>query len=211
MAAQACICGRIDWTRSAGGAAVQGVPERVDCPRKLDQIFTLRARAWKDRVPDFPDIPSWSDEFDENAMHWAFFDHGTPVAAARLTIHSRLNLVPNPEVFAAVLPPDLTGPIAVLTRLVVDQRHRGQGLSTALDHTRIRSARSAGCRCVIGSTFAGQKRLDQMVGYGFQILGEAALYASGPLKIVGESDHAPGGAKRDRLYSPHSLIVGLPL
>lgn len=171
---------------------VQDVPERVDCPRKLDQIFALRARAWKDRVPDFPDIPSWSDAFDESAMHWAFFLDSAPVAAGRLTIHARLALVPNPEVFATVLPPDLAGPIAVLTRLVVDRRHRGQGLSTALDHARIDASRSAGCRWVIGSTFAGQKRLEQMVGHGFRILGEAAPYASGPLKTVGEGGEAGG-------------------
>lgn len=198
MAAQACICGRFDWTRSAGGAAVQGIPELVDCPRKLEQIYALRARAWKDRVPDFPDIPSWSDEFDENAMHWAFFDHGAPVAAARLTIHSRLDLVPNPEVFAAVLTSDLAGPIAVLTRLVVDQRYAGRGLSTALDHTRLQSARLAGCRWVILSTFAGQKRLDQVVGYGFQILGEAAPYTSGPLKAIRVS--CQGGGRRDTAF-----------
>jgi GNAT superfamily N-acetyltransferase len=135
-------------------------------------------------------------------MHWAFFDHSAPVAAARLTMHTRLDLVPNPEVFAAVLPPDLAGPIAVLTRLVVDQSHRGRGLSTALDHARIHAARSAGCRWVIGSTFAGQKRLAQMVGQGFRILGEAAPYASGPLKTVGESGEAGGGRKEIAFILP---------
>jgi GNAT superfamily N-acetyltransferase len=172
----------------------QFVVERVDCPIKLDQIFGLRPRAWKSRVASFPDMTSWSDPFDAEGLHWAVFANQTPIAAARLTIHERLSQVPNHEVFAPVLPADLPGPIAVLTRLVVDRAHAGQGLSSLLDQARIEHARAAGCRWIIGSTFAGQKRLDQMVACGFRILGEAGAYQSGPLQIVG------GGGIRETAF-----------
>lgn len=171
---------------------MQFVAERVDCPNKLGEIYALRPRAWKDRTTGFPDIASWSDPFDAVALHWAIYHDDQPIAAARLTIHSNLNAAPNAEVFESVLPQGLDGPIGVLTRLVVEKRFAGRDLSTLLDRVRIDHARSGGCRWVIGSTFAGQKRLDQMRGYGFQVLGEAQPYASGPLRLVG----IEGGGER---------------
>lgn len=168
------------------------IAERVDCTARLAEIYALRPRAWKDRAPDFPDIASWSDPFDDVGLHWAVLADGAPIAAARLTIHAALDEVPNAEVFQPLLPLDLPGPIAVLTRLVVEKRYAGCGLSTLLDRARLDHARAAGCRWVIGSTFAGQRRLDQILGYGFRVLGEAAPYASGPLQRLGSAE---GGAK----------------
>lgn len=167
--------------------------ERVDLVAQLEKIYRLRVSAWQARVPHFPDIAAWTDEFDSVGLHWAIWSGDQPIAAARLTIHDRLQQVPHPEVFAPVLPPDLPGPIAVLTRLVVGPDHGGKGLSRLLDEVRIAHATQMGCQHVIGSTYAGQKRLAAMQAMGFEILGEAGLYASGPLRAVG----ANGGGRRE--------------
>lgn len=185
--------------RTSGGAIiVRAVPSgtplplalrRVNDPHDLAAIFRLRVAAWRARVPHFPAMEAWSDGFDAIAEHWAVFDDGKPVAAARLTIHGALADVPSPEVFAPLVPAGLEGPIAVLTRLVVAPSHARRGLSRQLDEVRIDRAREAGCRHVVGSTYAGQPRIKALQALGFEPLGEAGLYASGPLREV-----ALGGA-----------------
>lgn len=178
--------------------------------KQLEAIFRLRVEAWKARVPHFPEMEGWSDAFDAAASHWAIYDGGRLVAAGRLTIHARLEEVPNPEVFAPLLPQGLAGPIGVLTRLVVAKSHAGQGLSKRLDRARIGHARRMGCRHLIGSTFAGEKREMALMALGFARLGEAGQYASGPLRDV----NLGGGRKS---FSPSgfddgaSIILGLGL
>lgn len=174
-------------------------------PDQLEQIYRLRVAAWRARVPHFPAMEKWTDDYDNIADHWAIWINDEPVAAARLTIHGRLSQVPNAEVFQSVFSAHLTGPIAVLTRLVVRSSHANLGLSKLLDEVRISHAAGAGCQCIIGSTYAGQKRLAAMQALGFEIVGEAEPYQSGPLRDV-----AIGGA-RDRLNHADSLILRLVL
>lgn len=157
-------------------------------PDILQQVYRLRVEAWRARNPDFPALERWNDSFDASGRHWVIVDHGRPVAAARLTVHSALAEVPNAEIYRDLLPEDLAGPIGVLTRLVVARSHAGRGLSRSLDLARIDAAREVGCRHLIGETFAGLPRIQQMCDLGFSVIGKAGSYADGPLATVKSTD-----------------------
>lgn len=159
-------------------------------PAILDQVYRLRVVAWQARNPDFPQMDAWTDAFDATGRHWVILDGDAPVAAARLTVHDVLAEAPSAEIYRDLLPADLPGPIGVLTRLVVAPSHAGKGLSLSLDHVRIEAARASGCRQLIGDTFAGLSRLDQMKRLGFKVIGQSQQYAEGPLALVGR-----GGAE----------------
>lgn len=170
-------------------------------PALLEQVYRLRVEAWRARNPDFPPMDAWTDSFDATGRHWVILDNSRPVAAARLTLHARLAEAPSAEIYRDLLPDDLAGPIGVLTRLVVAKSHAGRGLSLPLDLARIAAANAYGCKHLIGETFAGLPRLDQMVSLGFEIIGRAAPYAAGPLQDV----KAGGGGGRLPLAVAMSL------
>jgi GNAT superfamily N-acetyltransferase len=159
-------------------------------PAILSQIYRLRVEAWQARTSDFPTMDVWTDEFDVAGRHWVVLDGGVPVAAARLTIHSVLSEAPNAEIYRGLLPADFAGPIGVLTRLFVARSHAGRGITRSLDIARIDAARSCGCRHLIGATLAGTRRVEQMRSVGFEVIGQADDYKSGPLASVNPS----GGA-----------------
>lgn len=179
--------------------------ERVESVEDLAAIYRLRVAAWRSRTDYFPDIAEWQDAHDATACHWAIRDSGQIVAAARLTMHDRLADAPSAEIYQNVLPADLAGPIAVMTRLVVARSHGGRGLSRLLDMARIDHARASGCRHVVGETFAGLPRLNAVVELGFSIVGPSGAYASGPLRQVKEKRKGGG----DRLLAP--TLICLPL
>lgn len=153
-------------------------------PAFLSQIYRLRVEAWQARTSDFPAMDIWTDEFDAAGRHWVVLDGNVLVAAARLTIHPSLSDAPSAEIYRGLLPDDLAGPIGVLTRLFVARSHAGRGIPRSLDVARIDAARSYGCRHLIGETFAGLPRLDQMRSLGFEVIGQAGDYRSGPLVKV---------------------------
>ena len=153
-------------------------------PAIIRQVYRLRVEAWRARTADFPLIDIWTDEFDVTGRHWVVLDGGVPVAAARLTIHSVLNEAPHAEIYRGLLPDDLPGPIGVLNRLVVARSHAGRGIPRSLDVARINAARRSGCRHLIGETSAGLPRLEQLRSLGFEVLGQAGDYRSGPLTRV---------------------------
>lgn len=153
-------------------------------PAILSQVYRLRVAAWQARTSEFPAMEAWTDEFDEVGRHWVVLDDGVPVAAARLTIHPVLSEAPSSEIYQGLLPDDLPGPIGVLTRLFVARSHAGRGITRSLDIARIEAARSGGCRHLIGETFAGLPRTEQMRSLGFEIIGEAGSHQSGPLASV---------------------------
>ncbi len=161
----------------------------------LEQVYRLRVEAWRARNPDFPPMDAWTDAFDAVGRHWVILDGDAPVAAARLTVHDVLAEAPSAEIYRDLLPDDLPGPIGVLTRLVVARGHAGLGLSLMLDKARIEAARTTGCRHLIGETFAGLSRIDQMSKLGFEVIGQAQPYADGPLALV-KSPQAKGGGDR---------------
>lgn len=169
-----------------GPMAPPFIVERVESVDDPAAIYRLRVAAWRSRTDYFPDIAEWQDAHDATACHRAIRDGEQIVAAARLTIHDRLADAPSAEIYEGVLPPDLAGPIAAMTRLVVARSHGGQGLSRLLDLARVDHARASGCRHVVGETFAGLPRLKAVAELGFVIVGPSGAYASGPLHRVKE-------------------------
>jgi len=139
----------------------------------MDRITALRIEAWRTFIPIEPEVTSWTDPFDPLARHWVILDGDVLAASGRLSIHKRLEDVPDCEVYRGMFNSPPPSPIAVIGRLVVHPRYRGRGLSTWLDQTRITAAELAGCRCVLGHTHAGDKRTDQLKSRGFRVLGTA--------------------------------------
>jgi GNAT superfamily N-acetyltransferase len=147
----------------------------------LQEIGRLRVEAWRTEVPEAGDMPVWIDEFDPEARHWAIFDHGILVAAARLSLHSHLGEVPDAESYAGLFTAPLPSPIGSLNRLVVHPAARGHGLSKRLDQRRLAAADQAGCRSVILSTASGPRRVAQLQGCGFELIGYGPPFRKPPL------------------------------
>ncbi|MFN7166770.1 MAG: GNAT family N-acetyltransferase [Pannonibacter sp.] len=170
-------------------------PVRIsaDDSRRLAAIGQLRVKAWKARQPAFPDMDTWLDAFDDVAQHWAIFNGGVPVAAARMSVHAALSSVPNAEIFAGVFPNGLEGPIASLNRLVVDPAFAGRGLSKTLDEARIAAARKIGCANLIVETFSRTSRVPALESLGFEVVGQSLPYAAGPLAKVQSAQEDPNG------------------
>jgi predicted GNAT family N-acyltransferase len=147
----------------------------------LEKIGRLRVQAWRSETPGAADMETWLDEFDRSARHWAVFDHGVLVASARLTTHSALAEVPDAESYLGVFQEPPAAPIGSLNRLVVHPSARGQGLSKRLDLVRLEAAEKMGCRSVIVSTASGPHRVNQLIGWGFELIGHGPSFRNPPL------------------------------
>jgi GNAT superfamily N-acetyltransferase len=158
--------------------------ERVLDEAMLEAIYRLRVAAWRARVPEFPAVERWTDAFDAEALHWAVVENGAPIAAARLTVHDTLPEVADAECFQRVLPSDLPGPIAVMSRLVVASSHAGWGFSAELDAVRVDFARRLGCACVLAEAHPRTRRPIRLQALGFEIVGPSYRGTSGPLSLA---------------------------
>jgi GNAT superfamily N-acetyltransferase len=143
----------------------------------LKEIYRLRVKAWRTRIAIPDDVSVWCDRFDTTARHWVFLDGERPVAAARLTVSTRLDEVPDAEVYKDVLPDNLPGPIASLTRLVVDPEYRGRGLARRMDVIRVSEARVLGCAHAIVAAHE-ISRMKQLQSLGFSA--HAPVHPNGP-------------------------------
>lgn len=152
--------------------------ERVTDVGVLEAIYRLRVTAWRARVPDFPDIGLWTDAFDAEALHWVVFERGEPVAAARLTVHEALADTCDISVYRSYLPSSTTGPIGVMSRLVVGPNHARLGLAAPFDYVRLDFARRLGCVCVLADAHQSTGRVNQLREAGFRILGPAGPTSS---------------------------------
>lgn len=152
--------------------------ERVTDAGVLEAIYRLRVTAWRARVPAFPDIGKWSDEYDADALHWAAFERSELVAAARLSVHDGMKTLCDAEIYSRHLPPDMEGPIAVISRLVVAPAHGKRGLPALLDYTRLDYARRLGCVCVLADAHPSTGRVSELQSLGFDVLGP-----SGPTSV----------------------------
>jgi SAM-dependent methyltransferase/GNAT superfamily N-acetyltransferase len=138
----------------------------------LEKIGRLRVLAWSTVMPDAASkTDCWLDEFELVVRHWCIFHDGEPVAAARLSVHQRIEDVPDAEVYAGVFPEPPPPPIASLNRLVVHPEFRGKGFAEVLDEMRIQAAEGTGCCCRVVATPAGPKRLAQLSNAGFEPVG----------------------------------------
>jgi GNAT superfamily N-acetyltransferase len=138
----------------------------------IERIGRLRVQAWADVVGTVDGMTCWLNAVDAVARHWAFFCGDEPVAAARLSVHQAISQVPDAEVFSPVFRESPPGPIASLNRLVVAPAYRGIGLSSRLDQVRLEAAEAMGCKCVVGYTASGERRVKQLKKAGFVVLAQ---------------------------------------
>jgi GNAT superfamily N-acetyltransferase len=159
----------------------------VTDPAIIRSIGELRIRAWRTEITGHCQVNSWLDKWDETALHWAFFLEGVPVAAARMSVHSSIEDVPDAESLNGVFSVAPTAPIASFNRLVVAPPFRGNGLSKKLDKVRVETAEELGCRSIVLGTTSGEKRIKQLISLGFEVVGQGEPYLYSPVA----KDHTP--------------------
>jgi GNAT superfamily N-acetyltransferase len=114
-------------------------PAEVTDRDALEEIFRLRGVVWagQEWLTKHQDMVRLADSYEGRARHWVVRQRGQLVAAARLSLHNRVEDVPDfeffPTGFAIAIPPP---PIASINRLVVHPAHRRQGIATLLDRCR---------------------------------------------------------------------------
>ena len=173
----------------------------------LGKIGKLRVEAWKTEAPGAAAMEKWLDEFDRSARHWTVFESGMLVASARLTMHSTLADVPDAPSYAGVFRDPPGAPIGSLNRLVVHPSVRGLGLSKRLDLVRLEAAERMGCRSVILATASGSHRVRQLIGWGFELIGQGPPL-SGPSALLfaaARGDGAPFSRASPRMPGPRRL------
>ena len=143
----------------------------------LRKIFALRVTAWRQRFTFPSDIQYWKDDYDKDALHWAILVDDEPIAAARLTLHSRVADVPDAYIYGDTLP-YLASPICSMNRCVVHPYFRNKKLSRLLDETRITAARKKGATCIV-VTVDDERRADSLESSGFVRIGMGLPYVEG--------------------------------
>jgi GNAT superfamily N-acetyltransferase len=149
-------------------------PLEVTDAETIDQICRLRAPVWEATgqaaAAAFPD-GGWRDPFDADCAHWIIRDHRRQlVAAARVTVHDRLEDVPGAEEYLRY-GLRLPGPIAAPARVVVLGEAQGGGLARRLLDAQDAFARRAGARHAVRQASPAMVRL--LVHRAWRILGPA--------------------------------------
>ena len=139
----------------------------------VEASLVLRQRVWAEKMRTPLTHDDVIDSFEAIARHWMAFDGAQVIAAARLTIHDRVEDAPEAGCMVGVFERPPPAPIGFLSRLVVAPEYRRQGLGRKLDEIRIRAAEEAGCRCLLALVFAvsGEARVRQFSACGFSIRG----------------------------------------
>jgi hypothetical protein len=128
------------------GAIELGGPVPVTDARTLEAIYRFRVSVWRETGTLAQTAftgGAWRDEFDDVSRHWVVMSGEWIAAAARLSVHKRLDDVPEAgEYLAAGL--RLDGPIAAPGRVVVARWARRRGLASELVDVQDRAAIEAG-------------------------------------------------------------------
>lgn len=140
-------------------------------PDLLHGIQTIRFDVWNHDLPAtgqlFPE-GVWREDVDEISYHWAVLDQEEHlVATARLTLCDGVADLLDPDWYSemTLVPP---GPIALLSRQVVEKSHRRYGLATFLLNDQIRYARELKANSVV--LRAVGKRADYFKQAGFELV-----------------------------------------
>lgn len=149
-------------------------PLEVADAETIDEICRLRARVWEATgqaaATAFPD-GGWRDPYDSDCLHWIIRDdRGRLVAAARVTVHDRLEEVPEAEEYSRY-GLRLPGPIAAPARVVVLAEAQGGGLARRLLDAQDAFARRVGARHAVRQASPAMVRL--LVRRAWRILGPA--------------------------------------
>jgi GNAT superfamily N-acetyltransferase len=139
----------------------------------IEASILLRQRVWSEAMQAPLTRDDLIEPFDATARHWMVFDGEQVIAAARLSIHDRVEDVPEASCLAGVFQDQPPAPIGFLSRLVVAPEYRRHGLGRQLDETRIEAAVQAGCRSLLALVFdvSGEARVRQFTSRGFTVLG----------------------------------------
>lgn len=145
-------------------------PREITGTAFVAQTFLSRYEVWSRETILKPEVLAKGlieDDHDLHARHWAVFDGGKIVAAARMCVHNQQEDTPD---FPACSQVRLPTPIATINRLVVHESARKLGLAMMLDKCRIEAARNDGAKCVVGTPAAS--RIRSLERQGFELTGE---------------------------------------
>jgi hypothetical protein len=150
------------------GAAELVGPTPVTDVSTLEAIYRFRVTVWREAgalvETAFPD-GYWRDEFDEISRHWVFTSGRRIAAAARLSVHARLEEVPEAKEYLAAAGLHLRGPVAAPGRIVVAAWARRRGLGSRLVDVQDQAAAEAGARHGVRQASPGVRRLLERRGW----------------------------------------------
>ncbi|GAH10176.1 unnamed protein product, partial [marine sediment metagenome] len=104
------------------------------------------------------------------SQHWIVTTKGKLIGAARLSIHDRLEAIPDIDWFGDDAQ-NFGLPVVSFNRLVVDQEYRGRGIARQLDGIRLADAEKRGAKHV-AVIAVKPSRVDALQALGFHILKE---------------------------------------
>lgn len=179
------------------GAAVAGVEVLADLDEQVAlEIFRLRVEAWASEgiMPNGSvSTGGLSDALDVGATHFVVRAAGKIVAAARITIHSTIDSLPESDCYLGAGPIEKlfeTGTVACYSRQVVAPPFRGQRLSVALDDSCIPFglARSTAKAIVCN---AHERRAQSLRVRGFRDVAtvRARVLAAPKVQVLDKSPH----------------------
>lgn len=149
--------------------ALNGLPRSL-----LETVAELRARAWGQHSLGV-ETQLWLDDWDAVAQHHVVLRGGHIAAAFRFTVHENLDSLPHRQTYGSLVE-ELPVPIAWSSRLVVDPKFRGCGLSRPLDHLAANEPFNHGAKSIVttgGSVAENQFRHGVMIRQGWTLLGKA--------------------------------------
>ncbi len=115
-----------------------------DDPALLEQVEAFRLRVWGDLIGIRLAVKRFGlDSFDYQAWHIAYIEEDGLIASGRLIVATSQSSVPDLCSFRPYLD-QMTYPIGILNRLVVDRMYRRQGMATSINRDRIKLAREHG-------------------------------------------------------------------
>lgn len=138
-------------------------------PVEIASAQRLRYAVWRAEgaVINDPERETIADSHDDHASHWGVFDGNLLVGAARLCLHSKLHEAPDGTMFTGR---GLPTPVASMNRLVVLKTHRGLGIGSRLDQTRIQKAKEWKARAIIIAPASTPERRQSLERQGFHFL-----------------------------------------
>ncbi|MCI5144298.1 MAG: hypothetical protein D3923_01935 [Candidatus Electrothrix sp. AR3] len=117
----------------------------------MNKIGKLRSEVWNNEGCLKESVCKenrWFDELDSKSIHWAVFHNNTIAASARLTCLNANDEIPHLDEFS---PYDMkiNDPYGFMSRLVVGNNYRQEGIAKKLDVLRINEARRLGLNKII--------------------------------------------------------------
>lgn len=146
----------------------------------LDAVYQLRVSVWRQTGKlangAFRD-GSWHDDYDDRSRHWVITRDEEIVAAARLSVHSKLEQVPEAHEYLGV-GLRLEGPVAAPDRVVVSPSTRRLGLAGLLLDAQDEAAAGAGAMNAVRQAAPAMRRV--LLGRGWRHVAAASIDARFP-------------------------------